>query len=381
MDDKIIHSLDELEFYIINLNFKGYDPYDGLNSPIFNLPILKTNKLVRFGFQQVFRRIPINFRPLLGIKKGLNPVTLGLSIQAFTYLAQFNKKKERFYLEKINYCLAELISLQSKGYSGSCWGYEFDWEARYVRVNAYTPTIVATGFITNALFEYYKIYKDQRAKNLILSASQFVIKDLNRTYDNNGDFCFSYSPYDKQIVFNATMKGARLLAQCYSINNDTELLIDIKKTIAFVMKYQEANGAWSYSGGDARTWIDNFHSAYVLDCLSEYILLTGDRTFERNLELGKEYYINTFFENNGTPRYFSNKIFPIDSTCAAQSIITLTRLKQDDLAKKVLLYMIENMQSSKGYFYYQKNKYYKNRISYMRWSNVWMYVALATVLK
>lgn len=27
--------------------------------------------------------------------------------------------------------LAELlISLQSKGYSGACWGYNFDWQAR-----------------------------------------------------------------------------------------------------------------------------------------------------------------------------------------------------------------------------------------------------------
>ena len=374
--DRIISGLNALESYILTENYRGYDPFDGLGSPLFKLPILKTNKSIRFGFQQIFRRIPFNIRPLLGIKKGLNPVTLGLSIQAFTYLSKFTQGKETFYLDKINFCLDELIRLQSNGYSGSCWGYDFDWEARYFRVNAYAPTIVATGFITNALFEYYKIYKDEKAKNLILSASQFAVKDLNRIYDKEGNFCFSYSPNDKQVVFNATMKCARLLVQCYSINNDSGLLTEAKKTIAFVMRYQKTNGSWSYSEGDARTWVDNFHTAYVLDCLHEYIKLSGDKTFQRNLELGKEYYINTFFEDDGRPRYYCNKTYPIDSTSAAQSVLTLTRLGKIDLAGKVLLWMIENMQSGKGYFYYQKRKYFTNKISYMRWSNAWMLLAL-----
>ena len=380
MSDKTLQSLAALESYILKENFRGYDPYDGLNSPILKLPILRSNKLIRFGFQQVFRRIPVNVRPLLGIKKGLNPVTLGLSIQAFTFLSQVNKDKEDFHKQKLNDCLNELIRLQSKGYSGSCWGYDFDWEARYARINAYTPTIVTVGFITNALFGYYKIYKDERAKNLILSASQFAIKDLNRTYDKEGDFCFSYSPNDNQVVFNATMKGARLLAQCYSINKNEKLLSEAKKTIAFVMKYQKANGSWSYSEGDSRIWVDNFHTAYVLDCLSEYIKLSGDKTFGNNLEAGKEYYIRNFFEDDGKPKYYSNKTYPIDSTSAAQSILTLIRLGQNDLAEKVLLWMIENMQSNEGFFYYQKRKNYTNKISYMRWSNVWMFLALSYFL-
>src|SRR3989304_8847490 len=124
MNDKIQQSLSALESYILKENFKGYDPFDGLMSPIFKLPLLKNNKIIRFVFQQVFRRIPFNIRPLLGIRKGLNPVTLGLSIQAFTYLSQLNKEKENFYKGKINFCLGELIVLQSNGYSGSCWGYD-----------------------------------------------------------------------------------------------------------------------------------------------------------------------------------------------------------------------------------------------------------------
>ena len=39
----------------------------------------------------------------------------------------------------------------SPGWSHPCWGYPFDWETRYGPIPANTPTIVATGIVTNAL--------------------------------------------------------------------------------------------------------------------------------------------------------------------------------------------------------------------------------------
>jgi hypothetical protein len=380
MNNEILESLLKLQNYILSEDFKGYDPYDSLMSPIFKLPILRDNKVIRFGFQQLFRRFPFNFRPLLGIKKGLNPVTLGLCIQAFTYLAKVFKENEAFYLNIINKCLEELISLQSKGYSGSCWGYNFDWEARYTRINAYVPTVVATGIITNGLFEFYKHYNDDRAKELILSSTKFVLNDLNRTYDKDGNFCFSYSPNDKQVVFNATMKGARLLSQAYHICKEKSLLDLAEKTVRFVVNHQKNDGSWSYSLGDARTWVDNFHTAYVLECLYKYIKLSGNKNFEINFKKGIDFYVNNFFENDGKPKYFNNKTYPVDSTSAAQSIITLTMIGRKDLAEKVLLWFIYNMQSNKGYFYYQKHKFYTNKISYMRWSNAYILLALSYYL-
>jgi hypothetical protein len=374
VNDKINNSRSALESYILKENFQGYDPFDGLNSPLFKLPILNKNRPIRFGYQQILRKLSLNIRPLLGIKKGLNPVTLGLSIQAFAYSSI--RDKNHNYYDKINYCLNELIRLQSKECSGSCWGYDFDWEARYFRIKSYTPTIVATGIIINALYEYYKINKDDKVKDLILSSARFILKDLNRTYDKDGDYCFSYSPYDRQVVFNAAMKGARLLAQCYSINHKIELLEEAGKTVSFVMKNQSPDGAWPYSKGDARTWVDNFHTAYILDCLHEYIQLSNDKKHDQNIELGRNYYIKTFFKENGIACYYNNKTYPIDSTAAAQSVITLTRFGQNEMAEKVLLWMIENMQSPSGYFYYQKRNYYTNKISYMRWSNAWMLLAM-----
>ena len=140
--------LDKLKTYIENEGYKGYDPYDALLSPFFKLPILKSNKWIRFGTQQLVKRLPFSIRPLLFVPKGYNPVTLGLSIQAYAYLYQAESNNKEEYLKKIDYLVNELKTLIPKGFSGACWGYDFDWEARYSKIPAYQPSVVATGIIT-----------------------------------------------------------------------------------------------------------------------------------------------------------------------------------------------------------------------------------------
>ena len=214
-------SLKKLQNYIEKENFKGFDPYDALKSPFFKLPFLRTNKLIRFGTQQLVKRLPFNIRPLLLVPKGYNPVTLGLSIQAYANLYSVELESKEKYLKKINFLVNELKKIIPTGFSGACWGYDFDWEARYAKIPAYQPTVVATGIITNALFIAHQITGHNQSAKLIESAAKFVINDLKRTYKEN-TFCFSYSPFDHQQVFNASMKGARLLAQAYSINHNAE---------------------------------------------------------------------------------------------------------------------------------------------------------------
>ena len=47
------------------------------------------------------------------------------------------------------------------------------------------------------------------------------------------------------------------------------------------------------------------------------------------------------------------------------------------IADSVLLWTLRKMQSRKGFFYYQKNRFLTNRISYMRWAQAWMFYALS----
>jgi hypothetical protein len=376
---KLKNALNKLEAYIQSEQYYGYDPYDALQSPLFLLPWFKSNKSIRLVSQQLIKRSPINVRPLLAIPKGYNPVTLGLCLHGYTSLMNTVSDQKGLYKAKASFCISEIERLHSKGFSGACWGYDFDWEARYARIQAYTPTVVATGIITNSLFYHYQATKDDQCLDLCKSAARFVRNDLNKTSFGE-TFCYSYSPLDKQVVLNATMKGARLLAQIYSITSDPILIEEARKSVGFVIEQQDSNGSWPYSLGDKRSWSDNFHTGYVLDCLDEYTRCINDSSIEKSIISGFNYYVKNFFEDDRIPKYFNNKLFPIDSTAAAQAIFTLTKFNELEKATNVAIWMIDHMQSDVGFFYYQKNRFWMNRISYMRWSCAWMFSALAYLL-
>jgi hypothetical protein len=52
-----------------------------------------------------------------------------------------------------------------------------------------------------------------------------------------------------------------------------------------------------------------------------------------------------------------------------------------DLAEQIATWTIENLRSPHGYFYYQRKRFYTNRIEYMRWSQAWMSYGLARLLE
>jgi hypothetical protein len=372
----IDNSLNKLKDYMEKEAYKGYDPYDALKSPFFKLPFLKANKLVRFGAQQLVKRLPFSIRPLLFVPKGYNPVTLGLSVQAYTYLFNSEPINKGEHLEKINFLIKELKTLIPNGFNGACWGYDFDWEARHAKIPAYQPTVVATGIISNALFVAYQFTGNKEAEKLVLSAADFVVKDLKRTYEYD-IFCFSYSPFDQQKVLNASMKGVRLLAQAYSINKNKEYKDLAKKAVDYVINKQSSDGSWAYSMVKTGGWIDNYHTGYILDCLDEYQKLTNDLEYSSNIKKGYTFYINHFITDKGEPKFYYNKKFPIDCTAASQTILTTIRFGDIYIAKKVANYMLGEMQQLDGGFKFRKFKNYTISTSFMRWSNAWMFAALA----
>ena len=73
--------ISDLSLYIESRDFRGYDPYDALNSPVARVLGFGL-KFGRIAWIQLFRRLPINLRPLLFCAKGHNPKGLGLFLDA-----------------------------------------------------------------------------------------------------------------------------------------------------------------------------------------------------------------------------------------------------------------------------------------------------------
>jgi len=74
-------ALDAVERRLELDDLRGWDPYDGLCSPLFALPVLRSNRTMRYGAQQVVKRSRWNLRPVLRVPRQLNPVSIGLYLQ------------------------------------------------------------------------------------------------------------------------------------------------------------------------------------------------------------------------------------------------------------------------------------------------------------
>ena len=394
--NRIVESLSKLQRYCEAEGFKGWDPYDGLNSRIFNaVPFLKKSALCRLIMIQLFKRNPINLRRIALVPKQYNPKAIALFLSGYCNLyrtIESNPELQNAFGQKqtvkatVDKLAHLLLSLRSNGnYHGACWGYNFDWQGRRLFLfPRNTPTVVVTSFCATALFDAYEITGEKEYLNVALSTAQFVLNDLRRSHLGGG-FLFSYSPIPgNDTVFNASLLGVKILSQCYKYTKNTEYRLIASQVVKAVCDAQRPDGGWVYGLLPVQLWIDSFHTGYNLDALNTYRMLTGDRSFDQNIERGFDFYVKNFFEYDGKPKYYHNKTYPIDIHCPGQLLVTLSnmnRLTQHlGLATKVVEWTIRNMQDKKGYFYYQLKPLVSSKISYMRWSNAFMFNALTHFL-
>ena len=383
LTEKVEGSFRKLSSWCEKEEYKGHDPYDGLNSSLFrSVPFLARNRLARLFWIQLFKRSPLNLRAAVGIKKEYNPKALGLFLSGYCNLYRLHP--DEAHLEKIRFFSDRLMELKSQNWHGDCWGYNFDWQARAFFQPRYTPTVVATTFIGCAFLDAYDITGDKLMLDSARSACDFILQDLNRTFDEKGNFAFSYSPLDRSVVFNASLLGSRLLAKVYSYTGESELSETAARSVRFCCDHQNEDGSWSYGKLHFHQWVDNFHTGYNLECISDYARFTGDPTFNLQLEKGLGYYVDTFFTEEGISKYYNNSTYPVDIHSSAQLVITLCKTgnfaKYRALTDRVTGWTIDNMQSGKGYFYYQSNKYFSSKIPYMRWAQAWMFYAFSMYL-
>jgi hypothetical protein len=379
-------SLTRLFAYCQRNNWAGYDPYDALNSELFKkLPILDS-RLPRLALTQFLKRCPINFRKLLLIPKTQNPKALALFQKSFLKLDKAGILKDKSLIHSMVQKIIELRSPDSPSASNRywSWGYSFPWQGRSVLAPRGEANLVCTVFVADALMDTYE--QKQNVDCLAMAAS--VADYLSALYweNENGDAGFSYPvPGIQTRVHNANFLAAAFLCRVYKHTGEKKYLEPALRATRYSAGKQLKDGRWYYGEHETQDWIDNFHTGYNLSALRTICSSLNTDEFESNIYRGFDFYINNFFTHDNLPKYFHNRLYPIDIHAVAHSIITLIEFKDYnemtmDLAEKICQWSIEEMQSKEGYFYYQKKKCYTNKIPYMRWSQAWMLYALVTLL-
>lgn len=381
--DQISDSIGRLSNWLEENDYRGYDTFDGLSAK-FVRPLTFETKLLRTVLQQGVRRFPVNLRPLLGIPKSRSTKGMGFLARGFIRLQQATGDKA--WGDKAESALQWLVENKSKGYSGACWGNHFDYQSRSFYLPKGMPTIVWTSLIGHAFLDAYDHFRKDTYLQVAISACEHIVRDLDRFAEGDG-LCLSYIPIQNHQVHNSNTLGGSLLARVYSHTRNDSYRALAQKSMRYTANHQRANESWYYGEAQNLHWVDNFHTAYVLDCFKYYGEATGDTQFEEKLNRGYQYWKSTFFLPNGTPRYYDFKTLPIDIQCSSQAIDTLVFFNDRDpenlsLALKVAKWTIENMQDRTGYFYYRRySPWLVNKTPTLHWGQATMLCALAGLYK
>jgi len=221
-ENVIENSLNILDKYVRENNFAGYDPYDALNSE----KLLKiNNKLIKMFFTQFFVYSPINFRGFFNIEPDKNPKAIGLLLSSYCKLYRRGLIKKRDFEDLTSKLVDYLLDHNSRGYSGYCWGFNFNWQDLSRFSQKWLPTIVITSYVGNSFLDLYEITEEKKYLKIANSICKFILNDLNITKSEKG-ICFSYTPIDKHIVHNANCLGAAFLS---SLKRRLIFLCRIKK--------------------------------------------------------------------------------------------------------------------------------------------------------
>jgi hypothetical protein len=368
--------------YCRSNEWAGHDPYDALNSSVFTAMPLLNSKFPRLVLTQALKRSPVDIRRFLFVPKTQNPKALALFLSAFLKLAKTGMASEDDF---VGHMFERLIALRSPGLPYWCWGYSFPWQTRTIVVPRGTPNLVCTSFIAGALLDAYEQRHEDQYLNMAVSAAEYILKELYWT-EGSSVAGFSYPlPSRRAQIHNANFLAAALFGRVYKHTGEEKFIGPALRVARHSAAKQNADGSWFYGEEPSARWIDNFHTGYNLCALRSLGQSLETTEFESCVRHGFAFYRAHFFREDGAAKYFHDRTYPIDIHCIAQSIITLIEFRDLNpanvaLARSVLQWALDHMWDDHGFFYYRKLRLCTIRTSYMRWSQAWMLLAMATLL-
>lgn len=373
-------SLNKVQRWVETADYKGYEPFDGLGSPLRSLTF--ENLLALRVLQQLVRQSPLNLRPILGIKP-LNS-TKGRGMMAWGYLLLFKSTARPEYKEKAIACLDWLDKHKSPKFDKHSWANYFDFASRGGIYFKDDSIIVWTSMIGQAFLEAFEQFHDERFLRVAQSACEWILS-LPREKTEKGE-CISYYAHGQESIHNANMLGSALLARAAKHTGNAGYLNVARAAMVYSCSRQREDGSWWYAEDTMYRWIDNFHTGYNLDCLKCYIDWSGETEFKDHLRRGFDFFKHNFFEPSGRPKYYHDRTYPVDIQCASQAVDTLAYFGEEDpaslpLGVKVAKWTVANMQDRRGYFYYRKYPLgITARTPMLHWGQATMFKALAHLL-
>jgi hypothetical protein len=372
----LFRSVTTLQRWVEDHHYRGYEPFDGLSS--WARAFTRRNEFAERLLLQLIRQCPWNIRPLMGVRP--KDSTKGRGYMAWGYLLLYRATLDLDYLIKAETCLRWLDEHKAPAFAEHSWSNHFDFVSRGGSYTKDDPIIVWTALIAHAFVEAFEVTQRSWYLEIADSACRWIMQ-LPRERTPTGT-CLSYLAIRQESIHNANMLGAGLLARVAKHNGNERYRDVARSAMQYSCSRQHADGSWWYAEDSRYHWIDNFHTGYNLESLAIYTDASGDAAFSSHLDRGLAFYRHHFFESNGRPKYYHARTCPVDIQCAAQAIDTLALFGAYDrscreLAQKVAVWAIANLQDRSGYFYYRQYPFVIAKTPMLHWGQATMFKALA----
>ena len=398
------NSISQLDRWISNNGWEGYDPYDIKGTRVFMwaLGIKKNtfhNRLIRklllgpllIG-EMLFPRL---FRRIFFVKPTINPKGMALLSQA--YIKLFSITGNKIYQDKWLECINWLTNNQSAGYTHPCWGYPFDWHTHEVDIPAYTPSSVVTSAVCEAYWLAWLTTGDKSYLDFCIGACKFFMKYLNLDRIDEETVCFSYTPLDDYHVHNANLLVAELLVKVGRTVGEKEWIKIGLEAANYAITEQNKDGSLYYYGKINNSFnpnrVDHYHTGFEIRSLFSIYEQTKNPLFINAVDRYYKYYLSNFIEDNGKQiriKMYPHSVHPINVHSCAEALLLNSTMasiypEAQNLLEPILHWINKMMQSENGYYYYMCHKIgpinQYSTIPYMRWGQAWMLLGLVTVLE
>lgn len=338
-------ALDRLDRWLVMRDVTGWDPYDGLASPAARLV---RGRRPRQAVVQAVKRSPEAVRRALGVPQHRMTKALALlseSLRTSAWLPRAPERREQH--------LREIVERRGV----DAWGYEFDVQTRWGFYPAGSPNAIVTAFACEAV-----------ADVLPASDTESVVAWLTGPMWTGRHF--RYVPGNDTLVHNANVLAARAL---HRLSPGHPL---VAGALSVTLEALPKGGLWPYGATAELRWVDNFHTAYVLESLLDLTPEGGPE--QPALELAVGEYLRSCFTPDGRPHYYAGGGGPVDVHNVATALKLLIRLHGRGLAPRALLTGCTahalSLQRTDGAFTPRASA-----VPFVRWNQAHMHLALSAL--
>jgi hypothetical protein len=372
--DTRLHSiLEYLESWSAERSWVGPDPYEGLNTPLGRVA---PGRIGRLAVTQAYKRLPFSPPWPLRCEPRPNAKALALALSGYATSAGRSLAGAPGQLEALPRRLEDLNLL----HDAAAWGYPFPVQTRGIHYRPRTPNAIATCFVVGGLCDAAPAAGDEGPARLALAARPFL---LSLRHDSQHGPYFAYVPDGSALIHNANLLVSGALARLHAIQPDPEAETAATEAAATTLGLQRDDGLWSYGEAPGYEWVDNFHTAYVLDGLHRVMATFG--IGGEALARGVEAWRSAFLEPDGWARYYPDRRFPLETHCSASAIDLLVLLGSEnpanlELARQVCETAVRELWiEDEDRFAFRRIRLGLNRREFMRWTNAPMFKALAAL--